>query len=254
MDYVCKVVGNLIINDINLELGYMEIIDLTTDDFKSSPQLREALRNRHLEVFDPSKHQNARRRKSISQIRNLTQDNKSNTPVKISSEGKLIKESLDNLCKKMDGLVNRINVLIDKSIESNNRLADSLNQSFTNKTGDSIDTEKFNIFLSKNLEYHDKIDKILNKKNNETDNKIDKLIDKLDQFITKGMVIGSHGISSNLNNSNKIKKYNDFDDKVTFVPDINIDSVEKANIKAEQIQQEGTDDIIAKLKAMKNNK
>ena len=249
MDYVCKVVGSLSINDISLELGYMEIIDLTTDDFKASPQLRDALRNRHLEVYDPSKHKNARRRKSISQIRSLTQDTKIVQNTSNSSDGKLIKESLDVLSKKMDSLVNRINVLIDKSIESNSSLVDSLNSG-----SNSIDAEKFNIFLSKNLEYHDKLNKILEGKNSTTDDKIDKLIDKLDQFITKGTIIGSHGITNPLNNSPKIKKSNNFDDNITFVPEINIDSVEKANIKAEQIQQEGTDDIIAKLKAMKNNK
>ena len=42
MDYVCKIVGNLSLKEINLELSYLEIIDLSQEDFKASPRLREA--------------------------------------------------------------------------------------------------------------------------------------------------------------------------------------------------------------------
>ncbi len=61
MEYVCNIIGNLNIKDINLELSHMEIIDLSSDDFKASPRLRESLRNREIIPYDSSKQPNAKR-------------------------------------------------------------------------------------------------------------------------------------------------------------------------------------------------
>ena len=246
MDYVCKVAGNLIINDINLELSYMEIIDLSVDDFKSSPQLRDAVRTQKIELYNPSSHRGARRIKSLPSNRNkeiskLEYENN----FKFSDSGH-IKENLDSISKKMEVLVSRIDFLITKNIETNNKITDILTEK--NKNTEDVDLNKINYFLDKSLEYQLKIDTFIDKKNLETDKKIDKLIDKLDLFITKG-------VSANLNDYGVIKsKSKSFDDEPLYVPKITTDNIEKANIKSESIEQQGTDDILSKLREMKNKK
>lgn len=250
MDYVCKVAGNLIINDINLELSYMEIIDLSADDFKASPQLREAIRTQKLELYQPSKHRTARRIKTLPPSRGQLPA-KNEVSVEMSNNFKFsdsnhIKENLDNISKKMETLVNRIEFLIAKNTDTTNNVVELLKENF--KKEENLDIDKFNYFLSKSLEYHTKIDDFLDKKNLDTDKKIDKLIDKLDQFITKG-------VSANLNDYGVIKsKTKSFDDEPMYVPKITTENIEKANIRAESIEQQGTDDILTKLREMKNKK
>ena len=252
MDYVCKVVGNLSINDINLNLSYMEIIDLSNDDFKSSPQLREALRTGKIEPYNRTKHKSARRIKSLAHLKNIPISNGKINKKEIStSEGSLIKESLDNLSIKMTSLLDRINTLIQKNVESNEKISGQFEEFTKFSKNENINSENFSHFLKKTLEYHDKLDTILNNKTSETDKKLDKLIDKLDKLITNNVTVQNNYSNLNKKTSKNKKK---FDDKVTFVPNINVDNVEKSEIKAEQIKQEGTQDILDRLKKMKENK
>lgn len=251
MDYVCKVAGNLIINDINLELSYMEIIDLNADDFKASPQLREAVRTQKIELYQPSKHRNARRIKALPPSRNylanrIDDSNNKDSNFKFS-EGTHIKENLDNLSKKMETLVSRIDVLINNNIQLSSKI-DGIPREGNNKKEDNLDIQKLNYLLDKSLEYQMKIDSFLDKKNLDTDKKIDKLLDKLDHLITKG-------VSANLNDYGTLKsKSKNFDDEPMYVPKITTDNVETSNIKAESLEQQGTDDILSKLREMKNKK
>jgi hypothetical protein len=246
MDYVCKVAGNLIINDINLELSYMEIIDLSVDDFKSSPQLRDAVRTNKIELYNPSSHRGARRIKSLPPSRNRELPKLEYENNFKFSDGGQIKENLDSISKKMEVLVSRIDFLITKNIETNDKIASIIEDK--NKKNEDIDLQKISYFLDKSLEYQTKIDSFIDKKNIETDKKLDKLIDKLDHFITKG-------VSANLNDYGVIKsKSRSFDDEPLYVPKITTENIEKSNIKAESIEQQGTDDILSKLREMKNKK
>jgi hypothetical protein len=245
MDYVCKVAGNLIINDINLELSYMEIIDLSVDDFKSSPQLRDAIRTQKIELYHPSKHLGARRIKSLppSRARELS----NNTDSFKFSDGEHIKENLSSISKKMEILVNRIDVLITKNVETQSKINDMLFSNIEKK--DSSDLKKINDFIDKSLEYHMKIDNFIDNKNLESDKKLDKLIDKLDNFLSRG------GVVSHIHDYGSIKsKSKNFDDEPIYVPKITTENIEKANIKSESIEQQGTEDILSKLREMKNKK
>jgi vacuolar-type H+-ATPase subunit I/STV1 len=253
MNYVCTVVGKLVFDDINLELNYMEIIDLSPADFKGSPRLREAFRNKQLVSYDPRVHPNAKRfNRFTKDMRIASVTDAPEEPNKLSddkeirfSEVNQIKVSLEGLAEKMNGLVSKMNVFISQQVESNEKLNKNFDKFFEEK---KISTESFDKYVDKSLEYHTKMNDFWEKRLNEKDERLNKLINKLDEFLDRGVNITA---ASPYNYSaGVVKTDSSFDDKVTFVPELNIANV-KSSIKSQEIQQEGTDDVLAKLRAMK---
>ena len=122
MEYVCNVIGNLSIKDINLELSHMEIIDLTSDDFKSSPRLRESIRNKEIVPYDSSKYQNARRLK----VRNNPPATKNEIVyAKNSTEIYNIKDSLEKISSRMSQVGEKLDNLINKIAEDQEKFLNS---------------------------------------------------------------------------------------------------------------------------------
>jgi len=106
LDYVCNVVGTLKIREINLEISYMEIIDLSFDDFKASPRLREAMRNKEILLYDSGKFPKAKKIK----LRNKVEFVK----VKDNSEKDYteIKESLNRVADKLELLTDKLDKIL----------------------------------------------------------------------------------------------------------------------------------------------
>ena len=125
MDYICSVVGNLKIDDIGLELTHMELIDLSTEDFKSSPRLRESLRNKEIVPYVQRIHPNAKR------VRDRIKRNSSvEESMNLSELFSMFKAPFSSLATKIDALLTRdsnkpIEELIKKTTENNEKM-DSL--------------------------------------------------------------------------------------------------------------------------------
>jgi len=254
MNYVCNVVGTLVIEDVNLELQYMEMIDLSPADFKASPKLREAHRRKQLVPYDAKLHRNAKRFTSFTKqakIKQAAPSPESSSPEVKFSDAVNIKESLGNIANKMDSLVNRVNILITRSLETSDKLNDNFNKFFESQPKKDVSSESFNKFIDKTLDYHSKMEELLQKRNKDKDDKIDELIVKLDEFIEKGIKVNAGFTGPSYQGSgNGGSKKSSFDDTVTFVPDIQTSNI-KTSVKTQELQQEGTDSILAKLKALK---
>ena len=118
MDYVCKIVGNLSLKEINLELSYLEIIDLSQEDFKASPRLREALRNKEIEIYDLRKHQTAKRikfRNNNERVQIIKEEiikEKLVESTKIPNEINSLKKLLLEMSSKLNQLIFRVDTLL----------------------------------------------------------------------------------------------------------------------------------------------
>jgi len=273
MDYVCKVIGELSIEDkdFKLRMSFNEIIDLSPDDFKVSPRLRVALRNREIEVYTPTLHKKARRlkaRRKMELLRENILPLKKPSPAKASAEisNTAINEMkiiLGSISNKMNGVVSRLDILVTKVIESNN----TLNANFT-----KFFSEKQNIQVSYN---NDKLDSLLNsvvltqnKFNNYIidqtlcadqikEEKLDKLLDSIEKLLTEGIKLDGKNLNiqntngggySNIRTENSVQSMDD--DIPIFVPKIKTD-VSNKNIVTKEIKSEGTENILEKLKNLK---
>lgn len=252
MNYVSTVVGKLIFEDINLELDYMEIISLSPGDFKASPKIRLAFQNKQLVIYDPRIHVNAKKfNRYSSDIKIPSFQEKKPTVQVPSSDLKVteineLKTILNSISLKMENLVNRVSGLIENQNKGVDKLVSKMDHLIekenTQKDNSGVE-EKFQFLMDLNFEHQSKIEKLLEKK----EEKFNNIISKLDDIISKGLTIGGSGY---VNHSVSREMKSDFDDKVTFVPDLDVSNV-KSSIKSENIVQEGTDDVLAKLKAMK---
>lgn len=139
MDYVCKVVGNLQLKEINLDLAYLEIVALSSEDFKASPRLREALRNKEIEPYNPVLHKNAKKLKNRNNIKEIIKEIP-NTPINI-------KNILEDITCKINSLTNKIDLLISKD---NDRVAlNDLDKKLENFIKDVKKEDKLEIILRK---------------------------------------------------------------------------------------------------------
>ena len=132
MNYVSKVGGNLVIADIHLELSYMELIDLSSEDFKASPRLREALRNKEIEIYVPNVHLNAKKIKE----RNSHPANKEESNQIDSDTKKLLVE----MSGRLNYLISKMELLISKEKEDK---IENLAQNV------KINDDKFDLILKK---------------------------------------------------------------------------------------------------------
>jgi len=285
MDYVCKVVGELSIEEIQfkLRMSFNEIIDLSPDDFKVSPRLRAALRNREIEVYTPTLHKQAKRLK-IRKKMEILQENvlplKPPAPAQKataeldSSAINEMKSVLAGISNKMTSVVSRLDLLITKVIESNNTLNANFNKFFNEKQNVQINynNPKLDTMLDKVVSTQDKFNTYLQEqqrisnlqktqtseitKTSATDEKLDKLLDSVEKLLNGGIKIDGNNL--NIQNTNgrgysKInteKKYLIEDDLPMFVPKMDTD-VSQKNIVTKSIESEGTDNILEKLKNLK---
>ena len=143
MDYVCKVVGELSIEEkeFKLRMSFNEIIDLSPDDFKVSPRLRAALRNREIEVYTPTLHKQAKRLKIRKKMEVLKENIIPLKPVQAPQVSHTLENSdinemkviLGSISNKMTAVVSRLDLMITKVIESNNTLNANFNKFFSEK-------------------------------------------------------------------------------------------------------------------------
>lgn len=243
MDYVSTVVGTLRIDDLNVELGYMEVISLSQSDFKISPKLREAHRVGQIINYDPHKHRNAKRFSRFTK----EQSHQSKQKQELNfSEILPIKDALEGLSDKMSNLVGRVTTLLTRQIEINEKLNDNFDKFFKHSETPKVD-------ISPLIQHLEKMENSWSNRLTEKDEKIDLLLSKLDQFIEKSVNNQNfHKPHFNGNGNGSYNKASVFEDKVTFIPEINVQNV-KTSVKSQEIRQEGTSDILAKLKALKNN-
>ena len=105
MKYVGNVIGPLTINDLHISINNMEIVDLSSEDFKSSFELREALRNAMIIPYNALVHKHAYEIKKYHQ------------PQNVQSDTKETKEYIKGLESKFDLILNKINnILFTKEI------------------------------------------------------------------------------------------------------------------------------------------
>jgi len=229
MDYVCKVVGNLHIKDLNLILSNMEIIDLNSNDFKSSPQLRDCLIKKYIDIYLPAKYPNAKRLKNReSPIKRETANNNKEEVTKISNNLKEASDRLSTALLRIDTLMT------------------------------SFQTSEIKIKYEENTGINNLLDKLTklletveNNKEKEENSRLDTLLDKFDILLSK-----------NYNNTSIIKENirteqnrEDAQEAVPiYVPKIDLDSVQSKSIKTQELSSEGTEDILEKLKKLKNKK
>lgn len=251
MDYVSKVVGVLHIKDIDLKLTYMEIIDLSSDDFKISPRLRASLRNDEIASYSPGVHYNAKRIKRrhqsptvIEKIKIIEKERKLD-PSKLTNFSDL--EGLTDVCvglsHKMDALLGKVDRLIQDA------------------SATSESTQQLNTHIKKLVDKdvtvtykNDKLDKLIDiLVDKETkEDKLDKLLEAVNTLISEGGVVNSRNYTpvSNKNFSN-----DGFDDSIPmYVPSLDTKKdFGESNIKTKKVVSEGTGNILAKLKKMKDN-
>jgi len=257
MDYVCNVVGDLHIKDIDLTLTYMEIIDLSQDDFKISPRLRKSLRNSEIAAYSPGIHHNARRIKRrhqsptvIEKIKVIERE-KSIDPSKPPNFADL--DNITHVCEGISGKMDRLMGKIDAMVGTLSKSSEStihLNKHLKNIADKEIKVTYENEKLD-NL-----IDILVEKEKKE--DKIDKLLDAVQVLLKSGVGVGT---VSSLNNGKNYQPSNnnfskdDFDDSIPmYVPSLDIEEdFGKSNIKTKHVESEGTEDILAKLKKLRNN-
>jgi hypothetical protein len=286
MDYVCKVVGELSIEEkeFKLRMSFNEIIDLFPDDFKVSPRLRAALRNREIEVYTPTLHRQAKRlktRKNMEVLKENIIPLRQPEPAQLvsNSDNTIINEmkaTLGNISSKLTNVVSRLDLLVTKVIESDTNLSSNFNRFFS---------EKQNI----NVSYHNpKLDEILEKvivtqnnfniyledqqrinisqknqvpqpsENSLKEDKLDKLLDTVERLLTDGIKIdGKNFNTQNTNGSgygkmSTEKKVQNLDEAIPlYVPKIDTSSVSTRNIVTDSLESDGTESILEKLKKMK---
>lgn len=251
MNYVSTVVGKLVFEDINLELDYMEIISLSPGDFKASPKIRAAFQNKQLVIYDPRIHVNAKKfNRYNDNIKIPSIQEKKQVPQIVSNDLKVseiseLKSILNSISLKMENLVNRVSGLIENQNKEVGQLSSKIDQIVekNNFKDNSNVEEKFQFLMDLNFEHQSKIEQLLEKK----EEKFNNIISKLDDIISKGIQVGGSGY---VNHGMTKEMKSDFDDKVTFVPDLDVSNV-KSSIKSENIVQEGTEDVLAKLRALK---
>ena len=284
MDYVCKVVGELSIEEkeFKLRMSFNEIIDLSPEDFKVSPRLRAALRNREIEVYTPTLHQKARRLKTRKKMEVLKENiiplKAPKSPAAESFSNTDINEMkaiLGGISNKMNSVVSRLDLLITKVIESNN----SLNANFTKFFNENQSVQvnynnpKLDSILDKVVSTQDKFNDYLADQQrvsiaNSTkvpvpstdslkEEKLDKLLDSVEKLLTEGIKID--GKNLNIQNSNgggysKISNEKSVhhleEDIPMYVPKVET-NVSQKNIVTKEIESEGTDNILEKLKNLK---
>lgn len=219
MDYVSTVIGNLYIKDLHLDLSYMEIIDFSSEDFKSTPQLRDCLRNKQIEVYIPSKHPLAKkfRNRNTPQVKIIERE------IKTSDNSPDLTKSLNILTEKLGSLIERIDSAL---VQEPPKKEENINWDILFMKLDTLAS-----FLEKNQE----------------DNKIDLLLKKLQEMPNKNF--NQNVIMREHTTIKEKTSYND--DVPIYVPELNLDNVGKKSIKAQESSAEGTDDILAKLKKLK---
>ena len=284
MDYVCKVVGELSIaeKEFKLKMSFNEIIDLSPDDFKVSPRLRAALRNREIEVYTPTLHKQAKRLKIRKKMEILQEKviplKPQNSLPQVnpgfdSSEINEMKAILGTISNKMTSVVSRLDLLVTKVIESNNNLSANFNKFFNEKQNVQVsyNNPKLDSMLDKVVTTQDNFNSYLldqqrvqvaqkaqatdtnSQLNNE---KLDKLLDSVDKLLTEGIKID--GKNLNIQNTNgggyskiSTEKSVQMDDDIPiYIPKLETD-VSHKNIVTKSIESEGTDNILEKLKNLK---
>jgi len=285
MDYVCKVVGELSIeeNSFNLRMHFNEIIDLYPDDFKVSPKLRAALRNREIEVYTPTLHKKAKRlnhRKKMELVKEkIIPINKPQHVAQAStaishSEANEIKSALGSISNKMSSVVSRLDLLVTKVIESNNTLNANFSKFFNDKQSVNVNynNPKLDSILDKVVNTQDKFNSYLEDQmrvsvaqktkipepsaNQLKEEKLDKLLDSVDKLLTDGLKIDGNNLNIHNTSGGGYSKISNEktvqieEDLPMFVPKIETD-VSQKNIVTKSIESEGTDNILEKLKNLK---
>lgn len=230
MEYVCKVVGNLNLEEINLSLTYMEIVDLSQDDFKSSPRLRDALRKKEIEVYNARLHPSARK------IKNYVSPNRQNqAPVHSFQKDYLsiseIKSALATLSFKIDSVVGRMDEILRKNQTESIEIPQTEHFS-------GLDVKKIDETLNKILDAGNKVDAVLSKQ--------DAILEKLEEVMARPIALNNYNPNSIKTTSSSIIP----EDVPIFIPKME-QNVGDKNIQAQEIQSEGTEDILEKLRKMK---
>ena len=99
-----------------------------------------------------------------------------------------------------------------------------------------------------------KLDTLANKEFNPNNKKIDLLLEKIDALLNKEVILNTNNIVQKEKKGNGRPNKSDegsFYEEAYYVPKLNIDDVSDSKIKAQEIQAEGTDSIVEKLKNMK---
>ena len=235
MDFVCIVGGNLEIADLNLNLVYMEIVDLYPDDFKTSPSLREAQRTKKIEVYSPQNHKLAKRIKTrqpfppVQIIKEIVRETSKDTSLKEPLS--VISNKLDYLMSKVDSILSKNKEPLIESIDSNNSIKEDI--------------------LLKILEQNKKIEIYMAGKDNTSQEKIDKIINKFETLLEKGLSINKDYFEKDIITKHTREQVKE--DIPIYVPRLDdIDVIEK-NVQTEDIVSEGTESILEKLKKLKGN-
>lgn len=283
MDYVCKVVGELSIEEkeFKLRMTFNEIIDLSPDDFKVSPRLRAALRNREIEVYTPTLHKQAKRlkiRKKMEVLKERIIPLKGPAP-KLnpnfeSSDITEMKAILGSISNKMTAVVSRLDLMITKVIESNNTLNANFSKFFAEKQSvqvnydnPKLDTvleqvastqEKFNTYLQdqQRMQINQKDQPTDAKTTSMNEDKLDKLLSSVERLLVEGIKIDGKNINSQNTNGGGYSKIDNEkrvqydEDLPVYVPTLET-AVSQKNIVTEAIESEGTDNILEKLKKFK---
>jgi len=287
MDYVCKVIGDLSIEekDFKLRMSFNEIVDLTPEDFKISPRLRAALRNREIEVYTPTLHKKAKkvngRKMHIVQERVLPLKNNVAPAAAVeipkgnlnNSDINEMKEALSCISDKVSSCVSRLDLLITKVIESNNTLNSNFDRFFREKQNVQVTYEnaKLDHLLEQVIQNQTKFNTFIEDQhrtqlNNKAipqasasqvnDEKLSKLLDSVEKLLQEGLKIDAKNLNiqnTNGNGYSKIKTEDKvhFDDDIpVFVPKLD-KVVENKNIVTKSVESEGTDSILEKLKNLK---
>jgi len=277
MDYVCKVVGELSIEekDLNLRMSFNEIIDLSPDDFKVSPRLRAALRNKEIEVYTPTLHKKARRLKSRKNMKLLKENiiplskptQAMTSDIASSKELNEIKSILGTISNKMNNIVSRMDYLVNKIVESNNalnvNLVNMLNKD--SKVEVNYNNEKLDYLLNAVVSTQNEFNNYIKQQDNSPtpqnnsdttsikEDKLNDLLDSINKLLKDGIKIDGKNlnIQNSINqNYSKVKREDADEDIPRFVPKIETDLSNK-NILTKEIASEGTGSILDKLKNLK---
>jgi len=261
MDYVCRVIGELCIdeNKFKLKMLFNEIVDLSQDDFKVSPRLRAALRSQEIEIYTPSLHKKAKRLKSRKKMV-LIQENI--IPLKQKKEVSHnnsditeIKTILGNISNRMNTIVSRLDLIVLKVVESNKKLNANFDKFFSEKQSIQDNYPKLDSLLNIVINTQNKFNTYLKDQkkiqipeiNPLKEEKLDRLLGSMEKLL---LHIEINGKNSNIKNSNVMKDSIIDDDYPLFIPKIETD-VSHKHIITKEISSDGTDGILAKLKNLK---
>ena len=289
MDYVCKVVGDLNIEekDFHLKLSFNEIVDLNQEDFKTSPRLREALRNREIEIYSPALHQKARRssrmkviplikekiiplKQAIEEKTNQQQNNLNN------SEFVALKSVLESISNKMDCLASRVDILVTRVVDSNTQMNVNFNKFFNERQNIQVvyENTKLDSLLEKVISTQDKFNNYIEDQNrinisnarkmpisndlNVKEERLDKLLLSVEKLLSEGIKLDGKNLNIQNNNGKDYSKINiekqvNFKDEdiPMYIPKIDTSSISNKNIFTKSLESEGTSSILEKLKNLK---